>query len=128
MDSEASQPLARRLRGLPWRVLPWAAVPVAVGYRSRLLGLALLGRRRAGPGLLLPGCRAVHTFGMRFELDVVFLGDGEEVLRVERAVPPGRLLAERRARTVLELPAGATAIEPGLGGGPMHPPERRVRR
>ena len=45
-------------------------VPVATTRLSRLLGLALLRRRRAGAGLLIPRCRSVHTFGMRFPLDL----------------------------------------------------------
>ncbi len=71
---------------------------------ARLLGLAYLDREQAGPGLLIPRCASVHTFGMRFSLDLFFLGAGEEVLAVERAVPPRRLRTHRRAVAVLELP------------------------
>jgi uncharacterized membrane protein (UPF0127 family) len=78
---------------------------VALSRRARLLGLALLDRRAAGPGLLLPGCRGVHTFGMRFPLDLVFLDFELRVVSLRRAVPPGRLAFERRAQAVLELPA-----------------------
>ena len=78
-------------------------VPVASGLESRLLGLAFLAWERAGPGLLIPRCRSVHTLGMRFPLDLVFLdASGAEVRRVD-GVPPGRFVAERRAVDVLEL-------------------------
>ena len=81
-------------------------VPVATGFGSRLLGLALLDRERAGPGLLIPRCRSVHTFGMRFAVDLVFLdAAGRELRRLDR-VPARRLRRERRAVAVLELPAG----------------------
>jgi uncharacterized membrane protein (UPF0127 family) len=70
-----------------------------------VLGLAFLDRVRAGPGLVIPRCRSVHTFGMRFALDVVFLdADGVEIARRER-VPPRRILREPSAACVLELPA-----------------------
>ena len=77
-------------------------VPVAATWRSRLLGLALL-RPGAADGLLIPGCRSVHTIGMRFPLDLHFLdADGTTVSR-RRAVPPGRFVRESGARSVLEL-------------------------
>lgn len=80
-------------------------MPVALTLPSRLLGLALLRPERAGSGLLIPRCRSVHTFGMRFALRVVFL-DGELApLSVRETVPPRRIVREPRAAAVLELPA-----------------------
>jgi uncharacterized protein len=95
---------ASRLESLPRRVVDGREVPVATGFRARLLGLALLDRDAAGPGLLIPRCAAVHTFGMRFALDVYFLGgDDEELIRL--AVPPRHFVAHRGAVAVLEVPA-----------------------
>jgi uncharacterized membrane protein (UPF0127 family) len=88
-------------------------VPVALSRRARLLGLALLDRSAAGAGLFLPGCRSIHTFGMRFPLDLVFLDLELRRVSVRRAVPPRRVAFERRARAVLELPAD----DPGHRGG-----------
>lgn len=96
----------RRFRRQPRAEVRGRRVPVALSRRSRLLGLALLDRRAAGPGLLLPGCRSVHTFGMRFPLDLVFLDFEQREVSLRRAVPPGRVAFERRAQAVLELPAG----------------------
>lgn len=80
---------------------------MATGLRARLLGLAWLDRERAGAGLLIPRCSSVHTFGMRFPLDLVFLdGDGRE-LSVRCGVGPRRFASDRRAAAVLELPSGA---------------------
>lgn len=95
----------RRFHSLALRVVAGNEVPVASGIRARLLGLALLDREAAGPGLLIPRCAAVHTFGMRFPLDVYFLGPGDEILDLRRAVPPRHLVAHRGAVAVLELPA-----------------------
>jgi uncharacterized membrane protein (UPF0127 family) len=96
---------ARRLRRLPCRAVHGYEVAVAVGFRARLLGLALLDRAEAGPGLLIPRCAAVHTVGMRFALDVYFLDAEGSVLATHRAVPPRRFVAHRGAAEVLEVPA-----------------------
>ena len=96
----------RRFRREPQAQVRGRRVPVALSRRARLLGLALLDRRAAGTGLLLPGCRSVHTFGMRFPLDLVFLDLDLHQISMRRAVPPGRIAFERRAQAVLELPAG----------------------
>ncbi|MGZ5356197.1 MAG: DUF192 domain-containing protein [Solirubrobacterales bacterium] len=80
-------------------------VPVATTRTARLLGLALLSRERAGAGLLIPRCRSVHTFGMRFELDLLFLDRTGTVLELRRAVRPGRIADCRGAAAVLELPS-----------------------
>ena len=96
---------ARRLSRLPRAEIGGVCFPVAADRRARLLGLAGLGREEAQPGLLLPGCACVHTFWMRFELDLHFL-DGHGNLLAERlAVPPRRLAYQRGAEMVLERPA-----------------------
>lgn len=96
-------PLPHRFVGLPVRSALGVRVPVASRLRSRLLGLALLDHECAGSGLLIPGCRSVHTFGMRFALEVIFLDESESELRRER-VPPRRFARDGRAAAVLELP------------------------
>jgi uncharacterized protein len=84
-------------------------IVVARSLRMRLLGLAL--RRRPPPdqGLLIPRCRSVHTFGMRFALDLVWLDGDGGVLAVERGVGPRRVRTRRGARAVIEVPAGEGA-------------------
>jgi uncharacterized membrane protein (UPF0127 family) len=94
---------ARRLRRLPTTPLFGREVPVAAGAGPRLLGLALLRRRQAGPGLLLPSCAAVHTVGMLFRLDLIFLDGRGQILREQRGVGPFRFAACRGAESVLEL-------------------------
>jgi uncharacterized protein len=95
----------RRLRCLPRAEVWGTEVPVASGFGARLLGLALLRRERAGPGLLIPRCRCVHTFGMRFALDLVFLDRGGQVLREMHGVGRGRIVACAGAVAVLERPS-----------------------
>jgi uncharacterized protein len=94
-----------RFRGLERAELLGFEVPIASTRPSRLLGLALLRRRRAGPGLLIPGCSSVHTVGMRFRLDLLFLDAEGRVIELRRAVPPGRFVRCPGAAAVLELPS-----------------------
>jgi uncharacterized protein len=101
-----SEPLlAHRLRRLPVVTVLGREVRVATGPRARFLGLAHLERERAGPGLLIPRCASVHTFGMRFGLDLYFLGESGEVVAVRRGLPARRLAFCGQAKAVLELPA-----------------------
>jgi len=80
-------------------------LPVAKDFRTRLRGLAFRDREDAGPGLLIPRCAGVHTFGMRFTLDIYFLDAEGRVVSVRRAVPPRRILWQPGSSAVLEIPA-----------------------
>jgi uncharacterized protein len=109
----AERMLVPRLRRLPLVAILGLEVPLATGFRARLLGLARIDRAEAGTGLLIPRCSRVHTFGMRFALDLVFLdGDGRP-LAVRHQVPPRRIFSERGAIAVLELPASSGCLSRG---------------
>jgi hypothetical protein len=95
----------RRFRGLAVATVLGFTVPVATTRRARLLGLAFLDREHLGEGLLIPRCRSVHTLGMRFPLDLVFLDLRGVVVELRREVVPGRLARCSAAAAVLELPA-----------------------
>jgi uncharacterized protein len=95
----------RRFRRVERTRLLGFEVPVATSLLSRLLGLALLARERAGAGLLIPRCRSVHTFGMRFSLELVFLDGDGRVVGLRRGVPPRRVIRCGGAEAVLELPS-----------------------
>jgi uncharacterized protein len=96
----------RRFERLEWVELDdCPRAYVAMTRRSRLLGLGWLDDLPEGAGLLIPRCNSVHTFGMRFALDVDFLDADGQVLRRARAVPPRRILWCRRATAVLERAA-----------------------
>lgn len=80
-------------------------IPIAKDFRTRLRGLAFRDRCNAGPGLLIPDCASVHTFGMRFPIDVYFLDAEGNVLAAELAVPPRRIVWHRGSSAVLEIPS-----------------------
>jgi uncharacterized protein len=94
-------------------------IVVARGFQ-RLTGL--IGRRDwpVGVALEIPRCRSVHTFGMRFALDLVWLDRSRRVVRVDRAVPPWRLRCCWCASSVLELRTS------GIEGGEFEPATGRV--
>jgi uncharacterized protein len=73
---------------------------------TRMRGL--LGRRglARGHGLLIEPTWSVHTWFMRFPIDVVFLDRDLTVLKVRKHMLPWRTAARFRARSVLELSAG----------------------
>jgi uncharacterized protein len=99
--------LPRRLERLPSVTLPdGAVIHEARTLSARLLGLALLPAIPAGHALLIPDCRSVHSFGMRFAIDVAFLDERGRPIRVERWVPTRRVLACRPAFAALEARAG----------------------
>jgi len=75
-------------------------------WRARLLGLALMPRLDRDEALVIPHCTSVHTFGMRFELDVVFVDREWQPIYVEYGVGPRRVLRSRFARSVIEVVAG----------------------
>jgi len=96
-----------RLDALPRVELPGGMVLArAERGRARLLGLARLDALPPHYGLHLPRCRSVHTAGMRFALDLVWLDGGGRPVRVDRAVPPRRLRTCLAARSVVEVAAG----------------------
>jgi uncharacterized protein len=78
----------------------------------------LLGRDSlpAGSGLWIVPCEGVHTCGMRFAIDVLYLDRKKRVRKVRRAMVPWRFSICLLAHSVLELPAGViqqSGTEPG---------------
>jgi hypothetical protein len=95
---------------------PSVVVPleIAASYRARTKGL--LGRVGVEGAMLLSPANSVHTFRMRFPIDVAYLDRGLTVIAV-RTMRPGRLgLPRLRSRHVLETEAGAMeewGVKPG---------------
>ena len=106
-----------------------ARVPRVVGRRYRLLNTTkqtelashlttaatpwvrmkgLLGRSSLpeGEGLFFPGCRSIHTYGMQFPIDVIFVDRELAVVLVRPCLTSGRLAMAWCAWGVVELPSG----------------------
>jgi len=78
----------------------------------------LLGRKGLSPGegLWIVPCESVHTFGMQFAIDLVYLDRQLRIRKVRSDVPPWRISACLSANSVIELPSGtifATQSRPG---------------
>ena len=69
----------------------------------------LLGRKGlgAGEGLWIVPCESIHTFGMQFPIDVIYLDRQRRVRKIRRNIPPWRASVCFTAHSVLELPGGA---------------------
>lgn len=89
---------------------------LADSFFTRLKGLLGTKGLEAGEGLVIRPCGSVHTFGMKYAIDVVFAAADHRVLKTVPGLGPGRMAACGGSRYVVELPAGtlaATATEAG---------------
>ena len=91
-------------------------VRVADSFASRALGLLVGAPLEAAEALLIEPCSSIHTFGMRYPIDVVFLDRDARIVRVCPDVRAGRVRLRPGARAALELRAGAAA-RLGLAAG-----------
>jgi uncharacterized membrane protein (UPF0127 family) len=110
--------LDERFRGLPITDLPNGLRLIeARTHKARRRGLARLDALAPDLALHIPQTPSVHTFGMRFALDLIWLRKDGTVARIDRNVGPHRLTFCPRARSVVETVAGAadTFIAAGIG-------------
>lgn len=92
------------------------AASVANTSETRRTGLLKHERLLPGEGLWIVPCEGVHTFRMKFDIDVVYLNKAKKVLKIRARMPKSRVSFCLRAHSVLELPAGtaeSTATEAG---------------
>lgn len=79
----------------------------AEGFVGRLLGLLPKRALLQGEGLLLPNCRQIHMFGMRFPIDLIFVDGENQVLKTISGIRPWQLSPiVSEAVAVVELPSG----------------------
>lgn len=102
-----------------------ANLEVAVDSATRKKGL--LGRDGLpdGVGLVIAPTNAVHTFFMRFPIDIVFVSRAGRVLKVRQAVPAWRMAAALGGYAVIELASGGAASA-GLAVGHTVSVKRRA--
>lgn len=87
----------------------------ATHWHQRLRGLLLRPPLQSGQGMLITPCASVHTLGMGYPLDLLFLDEQHRVMGWRGAVAPWRAAGCRGARSTLEMPAGSLQrIEPVL--------------
>lgn len=82
-------------------------VAVADTVLTRLVGLLGKSCLPSGKGLLITPCKGVHTFGMRFPIDVLFISASRRVVAAASNLEPNRVTRlYKDSASVLELPAG----------------------
>lgn len=84
------------------------ATRMEIADSSSTRNKGLLGRAHLSPGegLWIRPCEAVHTFWMRFPIDLVYLDRKNRIRKLVSNVPPWRMSACFSAHSILELPAG----------------------
>ena len=87
------------------------AVEIEPAFDSKSRNRGLLGRTGMddGSALLLAPCSSIHTFFMRFAIDVLFVKKDGRVVKMYSALPAWRIAFAFGAFAVIELPAGAAA-------------------
>lgn len=87
------------------------ATHVETAFSSADRKRGLLGREGLAPGqaLVIAPTSLVHTFAMRFPIDILFASRDGRVLKISSAVPPRRIAGSLRAFAVVEMAAGELA-------------------
>ena len=88
---------------------------IADTIAKRNTGLLKHTKLDPGEGLLIP-TQAVHTFRMKFPIDIAFLSRKRKVLKIRANMVRGRISMSLLAHSVLELPAGTLAATETVAG------------
>jgi len=98
-----------RLRNATRNIVLGDAIDLADTSEKRTVGLLKHTGLRAGEGLWIVPCEGVHTFFMKFAIDLVYIDRKKVVRKVVPNVVPWRLSMCLSAHSIVELPAGAIA-------------------
>ena len=104
------------MRNLTRNVVLAEGAEVADTSAKRRTGLLKHTHLEPGDGLWIVPCESVHSFFMKFAIDVVYLDRKQKIKKVRREMAPWRISGCLTAHSVLELPAG-TLAETGTQAG-----------
>ncbi|MDI6605911.1 MAG: DUF192 domain-containing protein [Candidatus Omnitrophota bacterium] len=85
---------------------------IANSFLSRMKGL--LGRKefKKGEALVLTPCNSIHTFFMKFPIDIIFLDKDKRIVKIIPSLQPFRLSGIYfNAASAIELPAGLAEVQ-----------------
>lgn len=78
------------------------------GIFSKLIGLLFTKELPEGHGMWLVPCSSIHTFGMRYAIDVIYLNKKQKVIKLVKQLEPNRFAPfSFQTRSIVEIPAGA---------------------
>ena len=89
--------------------VPLLAVTVADCFFARLVGYLRFRKAPTNHAMLFPRCRAVHTLGMAFAIDLVWLDETGKVIAQTESLKPWRFAHCPKAAMALEMPASSIA-------------------
>jgi uncharacterized membrane protein (UPF0127 family) len=112
----------------PWRLWnvtrqSWVATELVTAFdsQSRRQGLLSVERLAPGCGLILAPTSAIHTFFMKFAIDVIFVARNGRVLKTVPSMAPQRLSAAWGAFAVVELPPRSLGLSGTSDGDILRP-------
>jgi uncharacterized protein len=105
-----------RIRNLTRNTELGASIDIADTSAKRRTGLLKHSGLAPGEGLWILPCESVHTFFMKFPIDLVYLDKKRTVRKVRHAVRPWRMSACFSAHSIIELPAGAARASMTVAG------------
>jgi uncharacterized membrane protein (UPF0127 family) len=100
---------ALRVRNVTRGTLIADRASMAGSSAERRTGLLKHNELLPGEGLWIAPCECVHTFGMKFAIDAIFLTKNKRVAKIAANLPRRRIALAIWADSVLELPAGTAA-------------------
>ena len=103
-----------------------AHADIADTSEKRRRGVLARNEFPAGDGLWIVPCEGVHTFGMKFPIDVLFLNKKRKVLKIRTEMKKSRISFCLTAHSVLELPAGMAAQTGTVVGDELAIEKRQV--
>ena len=104
------------MKGVINNITVCGELKVAESFFSRLIGLMFKEKMDGFDGLLIKKCNSIHTFFMRYPLDILFLDKEMKVVRVYRNLLPWRMTrVVWKAVQVLELKAGTLPSDIKIG-------------
>lgn len=92
------------------------AIELAGSSQTRKTGLLKHTSLAPGHGLWIKPCEAIHTFFMKFAIDVVYIDKKLRVKKVREAIGPWRFSGCLTAHSVIELPVGTIAATGTVAG------------
>lgn len=78
----------------------------ADNFWRRLKGLLGTSSLLTGHGLIIKPCSSVHTFGMKYPIDVLFVDGNHQIIKIVENMLPGKVSMASGSKYVVELPTG----------------------
>ena len=82
---------------------------LAETFFARLKGLLGTRQLEAGKGLIIRPCNSIHTVGMNYAIDVLFINKQDCIVKIESNLAAGKFSVCRDSSYVVELPSGVVA-------------------